>query len=342
MAKWLDGVGEEKNIAISSRIRLARNIENIRLPQYMDLEDGKKITDIVNNAVNNSDIIESKDFNFYPINSISNIDKEVFVERHLISPDLLRNPQISSFLLKNDETVTIMINEEDHIRIQALLPGLNLEKAWELCSNIDDAIEKNVDYAFDERFGYLTSCPTNVGTGLRASVMLHLPCLVLTGYINNVLQAVNQIGLTVRGLYGEGTSAIGNIFQISNQVTLGESEEEIIKKLKGIVLQIIAKERDSRNTLLNVNKIQIEDKVYRSLGLLQSARIITAKESMDLLSDVRMGIDLGIIENINMEIVNKLIMDIQPASVQKIFKEELNSNVRDIRRGEIIRERLER
>ena len=276
MSKWLDGAGSDSDIVISSRIRLARNIEEVKLPQFMDIAEAKKLTHMVTNAVANGSSTLSEEFKLYEIDKISPIDRSVLVEKHLVSPNLLEKPKISSFLLKKDEKVTIMINEEDHLRIQVLLPGFDLEQGWSICNKIDDLLEENLKYAFDEKFGYLTCCPTNVGTGLRASVMIHLPCLVITGYINKVLQAVNQVGLTVRGLYGEGTGALGNIFQISNQTTLGESEEEIIQKLKSIVLQIIAKERETRNKLLSSKRIEVEDRVYRSLGILQNSRIYEA------------------------------------------------------------------
>ncbi|MCG4586447.1 ATP--guanido phosphotransferase, partial [Anaerosalibacter bizertensis] len=240
--------GLEDDVVISSRVRIARNIEDVRFPQAARKEESEKVTKDILEAVKNSN--KNDNYKFFEIGRLSSLDKNVFIEKHLISPNLIQKPDMSSFLLRDDEKVTIMINEEDHLRLQILLPGLNLEEGWKLCSSIDDGLEEYLDYAFDEKFGYLTSCPTNTGTGLRASVMLHLPSLVLTGYANNIFQAVSQIGLTVRGLYGEGTKALGNIFQISNQTTLGETEEEIIQKLKNVVIQIINKEREIRENLL--------------------------------------------------------------------------------------------
>jgi protein arginine kinase len=337
MSKWLEGSGSDNDIVISSRIRLARNIEDVKLPQFMDIDEAKKLTHMVANAVTNNSSTPSKDYELYEIEKISPLDRSVLVEQHLISQSLLEKPKISSFLLKKDEKVTIMVNEEDHLRIQVLLPGLNLEQGWSICNKIDDLLEEKLKYAFDERFGYLTCCPTNVGTGLRASVMVHLPCLVITGYINKVLQAVSQVGLTVRGLYGEGTGALGNIFQISNQTTLGESEEEIIQKLKSIVLQIIMQERETRNSLLSSKRLEVEDKVYRSLGVLQNSRIMTSKESMKLLSDVRMGIEMDIIKDIDINVINHLLINTQPAGIQKTSDSELTTIERDAKRAEIIR-----
>lgn len=337
MNKWLDEDGCEKDIVISSRVRLARNIEKITLPQRIDEEDGLKVVDLVENAVQKDEEDKYKLFN---IKDLNDIEKNLFVENHLISPDLLKRPNISSFLLREDEKVTVMINEEDHIRIQSLFSGLNLDESFKICNKVDDLIEDSLDYSFDEKFGYITSCPTNTGTGLRASVMVHLPCLVLTGNINGVLQAVNQLGLAVRGLYGEGSGSLGNIFQISNQITLGETEEDIISKLKGIVTQMISRERQSRKLLLNSKRIEIEDKIYRSLGILQNARILSSKESMSLLSDVRMGVGMGILENIDINMIDNLTIEIQPANINKNYEEELDSTQRDIKRSEILREKL--
>lgn len=333
MNKWLDGDGLEKDIVISSRVRLARNIEDNTLPEQMNSQAGKKVVEMVKKSLND-------DFVLYNIEDLSDRERNIFVENHLISPDLLKKPQISSFLLRDDEKVTVMINEEDHIRIQVLLPGLNLDESFKICNEVDDLIEESLDYSFDEKFGYLTSCPTNVGTGLRASVMVHLPALVLTGHINGILQAVTQLGLAVRGIYGEGSGSLGNIFQISNQITLGESEEEIISKIKGIVKQIISRERQSRKLLLNTKRIATEDKIYRSLGVLQNSRIISSKESMNLLSDVRLGVGMGILEDIDINALDNLIIEIQPANIEKGSEQELNVTQRDIKRAELLRRNL--
>lgn len=335
MNKWLDDDGLEKDVVISSRVRLARNLDDMKLPQQMNEEEGMQVVDKVKKA-----ILKDDNYKLYNIKDLSERDRNLFVENHLISPDLLKRPDISSFLLRQDEKVTVMINEEDHIRVQALFSGLNLDESFKICNQVDDLIEESLDYSFDEQFGYMTSCPTNTGTGLRASVMVHLPSLVLTGNINGILQAVTQLGLAVRGLYGEGSGSLGNIFQISNQITLGETEEEIIAKLKGIVTQIIARERQSRKLLLNTKRIKTEDRIYRSLGLLQNARILSSKETMNLLSDVRMGVGMEILETIDMKTLDHLIIDIQPANINKNFEEQLNSSQRDIKRAEILREKL--
>lgn len=338
MIKWLEDSGVEDDVVISSRIRIARNLENFKFPQIMNREEAEDISLKILNVAKKSDGFN--DYKFYRVNDFSVLEKNVFIEEHLISPNLVQNQEKGSFLLKNDESVTIMINEEDHLRIQCLSSGLNLEELWSAANNIDDILEESLDFAFDEKFGYLTSCPTNTGTGMRASVMIHLPSLVFTGYMNNIYQALSQIGLTVRGLYGEGTSALGNIFQISNQTTLGETEEEIIQKLKNVIIQIADKEREVRNKLLNTRQIEIEDKVFRSMGILKYSRILSSNEAMSLLSDVKMGIEMGIIKNIEPKEINKLMILIQPASLQKYFETDLTAEKRDIKRAELIREKI--
>jgi protein arginine kinase len=340
MVKWMEGKGPNSDIVVSSRIRLARNLEDINFPQMMSKEDAEQVISKVRDSILLSNSILTKEFDFYKLDKISPLDRNVLIEKYLISYSLVDKPEISGFLLSKDEKITIMINEEDHIRMQVILSGLRLEEGWDLCSKIDDVIEERLRYAFDEKLGYLTSCPTNVGTGMRASVMLHLPALVMTGNINKVLQAVTQIGLTVRGLYGEGTNAMGNLFQISNQTTLGETEERIIEKLKNIVLQIIDKERNTRKNLFDNKRVEVEDRVYRSLGVLQNSRIMSSKEAMKLLSDVKMGVDMGIIQGIDGNVINRLIINIQPANVQKFAGKELSNRERDIKRAELIRERL--
>lgn len=339
MTKWLEGEGLEKDVIVSSRIRLARNLRNIKFPYIMDNNEAIKVINAVKEAID-SNLTTRNDFLFYRVNELSPLKRRIYAEKYLISIGLLEKPDKSAFLLKKDEKATIMINEEDHIRIQVILPGLNLKNTWELCTKIDDIIEGNVDYAFDEKFGYLTVCPTNTGTGLRASVMMHLPALVKSNYINNILHSVAQLGLTVRGLYGEGTNALGNLFQISNQTTLGLSEEEIIRKLENIVLQIINKERMAREQLLANRKIEIEDKIYRSLGILKNARLMSLEESMEKLSDISLGIDLNIIKGYDKNIINDLMIKTQTANIQGLINSNFSIEKINYKRAEIIRDKL--
>lgn len=339
MSKWLEGEGSDKDIVISSRIRLARNIKEYKFPHMLDDNTSNEIIEKVKKSVDNEKRVFNE-YNFHQLKDMNIIQKNSYVEEHLISKGLVKNSDKSAFIIDNDEKQVVMVNEEDHIRIQVLLPGFNFERAWQICSSMDDAIEKNINYAFDERLGYLTACPTNVGTGLRVSAMVHLPCLVLTRQINKILQAVSQIGITIRGLYGEGTDISGNIFQISNQITLGETEEEIIQKLKNIVLQILSKERISREMILSKGKIAVEDKVFRAFGVLKNARIISLNEAMKLLSDIRMGCSMGLIGNLDYLTINKLMIEVQPFTIQKNNYTSSNQHEISIKRADILRKVL--
>jgi protein arginine kinase len=339
--KWLDCDSCDQDIVVSSRVRLARNIEDVKFPQKLNYDDGFKIKEEIKKAViNNKDI--GKNYKYYDMKDLNEIEGRRYVEDHLISHSLLEHDKIGGFLLSEDENSTIMINEEDHIRMQVLYPGFDLDKCFEETNKIDDIIESEIQYAFDEKIGYLTACPTNIGTGMRASVMLHLPSLVITNKINGIIQAVNQIGLTVRGVYGEGSNAMGNLFQISNQTTIGESEGDIIEKLKNIVNQLVNNERNARDAIYKNNKIRIEDKVFRSLGTLKNARILSTDEAMKLLSDVKLGIEMKIIDNIDRILINKLMIKIQPANIITSGNENLNANDRDILRSKIIRESIDK
>jgi protein arginine kinase len=232
-----------------------------------------------------------------------------------------------------------MVNEEDHLRIQCILPGLKLDESWDMADKIDDLIEETIDYAYDEKIGYLTSCPTNVGTGIRASVMVHLPALTITGQISNILNSVSKIGMAVRGIYGEGTQALGDIYQISNQVTLGQSEKEIIENIEGVAKQIISSERRAREELYKKQRVQIEDRVGRAFGILSHAKVMSTKEYMTLMSDVRLGIVLGIL-SVDLDKLDRLTTQIQPANLQKIYGMQLNPYERDVKRAEYVSTQL--
>ncbi|NMB07721.1 MAG: protein arginine kinase [Tissierellia bacterium] len=338
MGKWYEGTGPEEDVVISSRIRIARNVQDYRFPQEMGIEESENLTQEVLNGVKN--IPNNDNYKFIRIGNLSPVERMVYIEEHLISPGLVQNIDKGSFLLREDENISIMINEEDHIRIQVLLPGLNLEKGWQFCDEIDDYLENSIDYAFHEDFGYLTACPTNVGTGLRASAMVHIPSLTMTGHINSLVQGLNKIGLTVRGIYGEGTEAVGNLYQISNQTTLGEKEERIIEKLKSVIYQIIERERDIRNSLLSKKRIEIEDMIMRSLGILKYSRKISSKEAMKHLSNVRLGMEMGIIKDMDFKSISKLMIDVQPAGIQKNKEQNMSKAERDIERAILIRKSI--
>ncbi len=330
-SKWMDGSGPEAETVISSRVRIARNIRGIPFPYLASDAQTRRVQELVA-GVATSQKKAFQQFNFMPMENLGTLEKELLVEKHLASPFLARESQHGALLLRQDEAVSIMINEEDHLRIQVILPGLQLEEALQEADRHDDFLEAEINYAFDEGYGYLTACPTNVGTGLRASVMLHLPALIMTGQANRLLGALSQVGLAVRGLYGEGTEIIGNLVQISNQITLGQSEEEIIRNLGGVTRQVIEQEQAARQALLNENRSQIADRTWRSLGQLKFAQLMSSQESMQLLSDIRLGYDLGLLKGVDRRLLNKMLVVISPACLQILAGKELGPAERDLER----------
>ncbi|AQS57930.1 protein arginine kinase [Desulforamulus ferrireducens] len=340
-SKWLDASGPESDVIISSRVRIARNLVGYPFPHLLGYDNADKIIYAVQSAILSSTIQKAVgELELSRMTELSPTERQILVEKHLISPDMLEHPEKRAVVLSTNEVVGIMVNEEDHLRIQCLLPGLQLKECWELANSVDDGLEQILDFAFTEEMGYLTSCPTNVGTGLRASVMLHLPALVMTQQINSILTTLSKLGLTVRGLYGEGTQATGNLFQVSNQVTLGLTEDEIIDNLIMVAMQLVTQERAARRALYKEQKYQIEDRVWRAYGLLKYARTITSMDAMNLLSDLRLGVDLNIIPNIPRGLVMELIVMTRPAFLNKLKGEELNPAQRDIYRATLIREKL--
>jgi len=340
VSSWMSAEGPDSDIVLSSRIRLARNFEAYKFPTLFSHEEAKRIIMNMEDILNQFPIQKFGNMELLKIDELQPLHKRVLVEKHLISPNLAEDSPYGAVLLTENEEVSIMINEEDHIRIQCLFPGLQLSEALDAANEIDDWLESHIQYAFDEKLGYLTSCPTNVGTGLRASVMMHLPGLILTQQINRIIPAIHQLGLVVRGIYGEGSEALGNIFQISNQITLGKSEEDIGRDLKGVVSQLISQERSAREALRKTSNIQLEDRVFRSLGVLSNSRIIETKEASRCLSDVRLGIDMGYIENMPKTILNELMILTQPGFLQQYAGGSLRPHERDIRRAALIRERI--
>lgn len=339
MVRWLAKQGPNQDVVISTRLRVARNISNYKFPLFISMEEADEITDKVLNSVKEN--FKDEKYNFYRVRDLEKRERQTYVEEHLISPFLVQNPDKSSFLVRDDGRVTIMINEEDHIRIQTLTPGLNFEDGWSLCNEIDDKLENNIDYSFDKDFGYLTTCPTNVGTGLRASVMLHLPCLSITGHMNSIIDSLRKIGLAVRGVYGEGSNASGFLYQISNQITLGESEENIINKLNKVIKQLVNRERNTRDWLIQNRKIELEDRVYRSRGILQNSRIISSEEAINHLSNVKLGYEAGILIDERFKSILALMIDIRPFNIQKGQGEDIKDTQRDIIRAKKIRNYFE-
>ncbi len=340
MSRWYIDKGPESDVVISSRVRLARNFRNYPFPFKLNKEQGGKVLEEVKDAVFNSNSTLARDMTFIDIKALNSIEKQSLVEKHLISPELAENSRESGLLISRDEKISIMINEEDHLRIQCMFSGMLIGDAWKLCNNIDLLLENKIDFAFSRQYGYLTCCPTNIGTGIRASVMLHLPGLVMTGYIKGILEACGKLGVAVRGIYGENSYASGNMFQISNQVTLGQKEDEIVTGVTNIAFQIIEQERMLRAELHRQNPYRFEDKIFRSFAVFSGARIISYEESLKLISDVRLGVDMGIIKDINIETLNEIMLLIQPASLQKTAGSVLGPDERDIKRAEIIRNKL--
>ncbi|CAG9610007.1 protein arginine kinase [Pseudoneobacillus rhizosphaerae] len=338
ISSWMSEDGPDSDIVLSSRVRLARNLQEYKFPTLATNEEAALIIQTLEQVIQDGSPLKSLEL--LKMNELQSLQKRVLVEKHLISPHLAEDSPHAAVLLSENEEVSIMINEEDHIRIQCLFPGLQLVEALQLASQMDDYLEQYVRYAFDEKHGYLTSCPTNVGTGLRASVMMHLPGLILTQQMNRIIPAINQLGLVVRGIYGEGSEALGNIFQISNQITLGKSEDDIVSDLISVVSQLILSERNAREALAKTSNIQLEDRVFRSLGILSNCRIIESKEAAKCLSDVRLGIDMGYIKDISKNILNELMILTQPGFLQQFAGGALRPNERDIRRATLIRERL--
>mgnify|MGYP004540681577 FL=1 len=326
---WYFENGPESDVVVSTRIRFARNISGHKFNSIATKEDEEKVLDIFKN---NNVVPELK---FIRLSDLDELMQNSLVEKHVISRDIL-NVESAGILLNADEDVCVMINEEDHVRIQAMNPGLELEKTLKTAEDIDNKIAEKVEYAYSDLYGYLTTCPTNVGTGLRASVMLHLPALRITGRIGRVLDVVNKVNLDVRGVYGEGTEAIGDMYQVSNKVSLGVTNQEIISSVKSIVNKIIEQERNAREYLMT-RGIDFEDRVCRDYGILTSARKLSYDECAKLVSMVKLGVDLGIIKEIDSRKVNEISIATKPATLQKCCKEILGPKERDEKRADIIK-----
>lgn len=342
LSDWMKDNGPDADIVISSRIRIARNLRGHPFPLLATNQQAQEVMEQLTSVAETGKLNGLGEFDTIELTNLSELERRVLVEKHLISTNLANESRCGAVILSANESVSIMVNEEDHLRIQCLYPGFQIQEAWELASRIDDIYEEMADYAFDERRGFLTSCPTNVGTGIRSSVMMHLPGLVLSQQINRILSAIAQVGLAVRGTYGEGSEALGNLFQISNQITLGQSEEEIIENLHSVAKQIIEHERAARQRMLAESRVRLEDRVYRSYGILSHAVIMDSKEAAQRLSDVRLGVDLGLIQDVSPQVINEMVVLTQPGFLQQVFNEKMTPELRDIRRAELIREHLHR
>jgi protein arginine kinase len=330
--------GPHNRIVMSSRVRLARNIKGLSFPGWAKKAERLKSLELIRPHVErlpqmSGAFSESMD-------NLSALDKQILVERHLISREHAARNVGSGLVLNPEESLCVMINEEDHLRMQSLRPGLQVKQAWMAIDQIDSTLEKQLEYAFSIDLGYLTACPTNLGTGIRVSAMLHLPALVLAEQINQIIQAVGKLGLAVRGLYGEGTEALGNVFQVSNQMTLGEDEVTIVERINKVLSQIIEHEENARVSLMEKKPKMILNHIGRAYGILGHAHIISSKETMNLLSLLRLGVDLNQFAGLERPLVDELFIVTQPAHLQKRFSEKLSAEERDVMRADMLRDRL--
>ncbi len=337
--EWLSGSGPLAEVVISSRIRLARNLAGRPfLPKSTETQR-REIQRVLWQTIGQTEL--GNELLYVDIEQADEIDRQVLVERHLISRQHASGEGSRGVVITPSETTALMVNEEDHLRIQVLRSGFQLDETWAEISRIDDVLEKRLDYAFDPRYGYLTACPTNVGTGIRVSVMLHLPALRLTGEIERVFRAAKDMRLAVRGLYGEGTEATGDFYQISNQTTLGKTEEEIIDDFKHVVIpKVVEYERRARESLLKDQVRALDDKVWRAYAVLTNARAMSSEETLSLLSHLRMGISLGRLDQVDLPTINELFLRTQPAHLQKIRGARMDGEERSAVRADYIRQRL--
>ena len=340
MSIWNELTGKDSDVVISSRVRYARNLSGFPFTHAAKMASLEEILDKVKTSTEKMKI--ASNLKWIDLRKTTLIDRYCLIEKHLMSPEMLIGKHPSALILNSDESLSVMVNEEDHLRIQAILPGLQMDMAYKMCNDFEEQLGSKLDYAFDDKLGYLTSCPTNLGTAMRVSAMMHLPAMVAMGVINKILEACGKIGVAVRGVYGENSEAEGNIFQISNQVTLGRKEDDIISNMTHIVGQIIEQERALRQKMYNDSKIGTEDKVFRAYGVLSNARSVTCNESMDLISWIRLGIYMNIIDFVNPVKMNTLLVDIQPGNIQKRYGENLSGEERDVKRADLCREMIRR
>jgi len=337
-SEWLRGTGSNAEIVMSSRIRLARNLKDYPFSHWASKRFEREVLKEAEAAMDRAKLLRGA--LRLMMNEVTDLDRQLLLERHLISREHILQHEHKSVAIGDREMISVMVNEEDHLRIQVMQAGFSLQEAWLLADRLDDEISEKIQVAFDDRLGFLTACPTNTGTGMRASVMLHLPALSMTKQMNRVIQAIAKLGMVVRGLYGEGTEVEGNLYQVSNQITLGQSEAETIDHIERIIRQLISHEENARRQLVKQNRELLQDKVWRALGIMKNAYIINSKETIHHLSMVRLGADLGMLEGIGRKTINELFMLTQPAHLQKIEGRLLAQAERDVKRAVLLRERL--
>jgi len=333
---------DDGNIAISTRIRLARNLREYPFPGRADInsnrEVGLKIKEALLALENEGTLNPGDSFNYYDMSTLSPVERQALFEKHFVSAALVKDPRGSEVVINDEQDISIMINEEDHLRMQCFMPGLQLAEGWQRLDAIDDKLGAKLNFAYDERRGFLTACPTNIGTGLRASVMMHLPALAMTNRLKPLFSQLPQLGMTVRGMYGEGSESHGHLYQVSNQLTLGYSEAEIIQRLNNVVDEIIAQEKKAREWLMLNSKHSLLDYIWRSYGIFRNARLLTAQEAMERISIVRLGVSLGVLKDVKIELLNRLIIEAQPAFIIMNNEGEPGPAERDWLRAELMRE----
>lgn len=340
--QWMEQAGPEGDVVLSSRIRLARNLNGVPFPGQADAEQLQRIDNRI--AASVRDLFPTDEKYRYQLLDMAKLteqERRILVEKHLTSLKHIQEPASRSLIVRDDTAVSIMVNEEDHFRIQSLTAGLDLKAAWKMADETDDLLEARLGFAFTEELGYLTSCPTNLGTGLRASVMMHLPGLVLLGQMHRIIEVSTQLGMAVRGFYGEGTEAFGNVFQVSNQQTMGFNETEIITNVLGLAKQVVEQERAARRMLTSDSSEELADRVWRSYGILRHARSMSGQEALGLLSAVRLGIDLGMIDGLSPAIFTELILATRSCLVDRLAHAgKLEKSERNRLRAKLIRERI--
>ena len=337
-AEWLRGSGGEADIVLSSRIRLARNVADFPFAARMKAEQQAALAKFLEQGIIGAGL--EADLRYVDIDQANELEKQYLQERQLISRELAEGRGKRGVAVGKTERISVMVNEEDHVRLQVIHSGFELDECWEQANRSDNLLEERIRYAFSPKLGYLTACPTNVGTGMRASVMLHLPGLVMTKQMKKVFAAMAKLNLAVRGMYGEGTEASSDLYQLSNQVSLGKSEEEIIQSLKSVIPQLIKFERNAREYLLEHGRTAVEDRVWRAYGMLRSARTISSQEAMVYLSQLRLGVNLGLVKDVHINSLNELFILTQPAHLQKLEGKKLEEEKRDLARATLIRNRL--
>ena len=332
---WLEGSGPESEIVLSCRMRLARNLNAFPFEIKLNEEKDRQLLDLLKAVL--AKVARGE---YVEMSKLSPIEVQALLESHLISPAFVQSERKKALYILNDGSTSAMVNEEDHLRIQAVTSGLSLRQAYALVDALEQNIDDEVEFAFDEEFGYLASCPTNMGNGLRAVIFFHLPALVLTKEVEKILRGVMQIGLAVRGIYGEGTEIKGNLFQISNQITLGQKEEEVLDIMEKIAHQLIDFEKKARTTLLDSAGVEIEDKIFRAEAILKSARTISTDEVINLTSALRLGVGLGLTKSVTIKTLNEILVFTRPANLQLFFDRNMEAAERDQMRAEYIRGRL--